>query len=304
MAIKTILAGVDASPEGEWAATVGWRLSERSGGTCTYVHAAFDLTSIATLPPTVDYDEYVQRLAKAAGEGVREQLRGTIPEEALGAIDIRVGRPGFVLTSAADELDVDLIVLGGRRRSAASRWLEGSTLKHLVRVGRWPVLAAIPPHLEFRRVLVPLDSSEMMGPTFQHARLFADLTGAELRVIHSVEPLPYDYSGFIHAPEEYVDWATTEFLDRFRELPDSEGIEPEVLRGAASRIINREARRWNADLLVVGSHGKGLVDRILLGSTTSKLINQFPASLLVIPAPHPVAAEQNPEANARAEVTV
>jgi len=37
--------------------------------------------------------------------------------------------------------------------------------------------------------------------------------------------------------------------------------------------------------VVVGSHGKGWVDRLLLGSTTERLLDQLPASLLVVPAP-------------------
>jgi nucleotide-binding universal stress UspA family protein len=45
----------------------------------------------------------------------------------------------------------------------------------------------------------------------------------------------------------------------------------------------REASDWQADVLVVGSHGKGWAQRVLLGSVTERLINHLPTSLLVAP---------------------
>jgi len=41
------------------------------------------------------------------------------------------------------------------------------------------------------------------------------------------------------------------------------------------------------DLVIVGSHGKGWVDRVLLGSTTERLLNKLPCPVLVIPVRAP-----------------
>jgi hypothetical protein len=51
----------------------------------------------------------------------------------------------------------------------------------------------------------------------------------------------------------------------------------------ALEAILREAAEWRADLLVVGSHGKGWAERVLAGSVTEGLINHLPTSLLVVP---------------------
>jgi hypothetical protein len=60
--------------------------------------------------------------------------------------------------------------------------------------------------------------------------------------------------------------------------------EDQVVRtGPAVATIVAEAAAWHADVLVVGSHGKGWVDRLLIGSTTEHLLNALPASVLVIP---------------------
>jgi nucleotide-binding universal stress UspA family protein len=63
-------------------------------------------------------------------------------------------------------------------------------------------------------------------------------------------------------------------------------------RGVAAEIIAAEAATWSADVVVVGSHGKGWVERLLVGSATERLLALLPASLLVVPV-HP--AEQPAE---------
>jgi nucleotide-binding universal stress UspA family protein len=55
--------------------------------------------------------------------------------------------------------------------------------------------------------------------------------------------------------------------------------------------ILREAFAWQADLLVVGSHGRGWAERLLLGSVTERLLNHLPTSLLVVPTPRGAVLE-------------
>ena len=60
-------------------------------------------------------------------------------------------------------------------------------------------------------------------------------------------------------------------------------------RGRAAAAITSEVRQWNADLVVMGSHGKGWVDRLLIGSTSERLLNVLPTSMLVVPVSRPAA---------------
>src|SRR5207245_342837 len=68
---------------------------------------------------------------------------------------------------------------------------------------------------------------------------------------------------------------------------------PTVLRRvlAAVDTILREATDWKADLLVVGSHGKGWAARVLVGSVTERLLNHLPTSLIVVPVSAAQVAE-------------
>ncbi|HYT71690.1 MAG TPA: universal stress protein [Gemmatimonadales bacterium] len=70
-------------------------------------------------------------------------------------------------------------------------------------------------------------------------------------------------------------------------------------RGTAVEMIEAEAAGWPADVVVVGSHGKGWVDRLIVGSVTERLLNRLPASLLVIPAPRGATTPARPRARKR-----
>jgi nucleotide-binding universal stress UspA family protein len=66
-------------------------------------------------------------------------------------------------------------------------------------------------------------------------------------------------------------------------LVKSPDTEKTICYGMPVEMITEQAAEWHADLLVVGSHGKGWVDRLLIGSVTERLLNQLPTSLLVVP---------------------
>jgi nucleotide-binding universal stress UspA family protein len=75
-------------------------------------------------------------------------------------------------------------------------------------------------------------------------------------------------------------------------LVTASAVEKLVRHGVVVDTLIREATEWSADLLVVGSHGKGWAQRVLLGSVTERLINQMPTSLLVAPVVVPASAER------------
>ena len=59
-------------------------------------------------------------------------------------------------------------------------------------------------------------------------------------------------------------------------------IETDVLRGFPKETIVEEAKEWEADLIVVGSHGYGFWERMLLGSVSDAIIHHAPCSVLIV----------------------
>jgi len=134
-----------------------------------------------------------------------------------------------------------------------------------------------------RRVLLALDSSAAARPAAAAAERYAALFGAELRALSVVEPLA--------VVPEVPQQDTTDYYRRWEEalardvwpLIRAPGVGTVVRHGTALETILREAADWRADLVVVASHGKGPVKRMLVGSVTEGLINHLPTSLLVVP---------------------
>lgn len=71
---------------------------------------------------------------------------------------------------------------------------------------------------------------------------------------------------------------------RIREvLPElKENLTTQILRGSPERSIVKEAERWSADLIVVGSHGYGFWERVFLGSVSSAVAHHAPCSVLIV----------------------
>jgi nucleotide-binding universal stress UspA family protein len=165
-----------------------------------------------------------------------------------------------------------------------ARGLGRSTAHYLVRTLDVPLLVVAQPREPFTRVLTCLDLSDASVATLKTAERFASLLRGELRIMHAVEPFrlmylpiaPFDEEGFAQRSRDALDRLLAPLAPLVRE-------HAVVRMGPAAEAIGEEVSAWHADLLVVGSHGKGWVDRLLLGSTTERLLNALPTSLLVVP---------------------
>lgn len=282
--LKSIVAGVDVSSEGGWAAAHAWHLADRGGGTCRLLHVA----PAVELPPSlltedVDHDVLMRRVVEEARKNVADSLIGDLPPEALERLEIRLGKPAVVLADFARAHSADLVVLGGKKHHVPGRWFVGSTAHAALQTVDCPLLVTVPPtKTEIERVLVGIDLSDASGPTLRTAKAFADAVGAQVKVVHVVEPLPYDYAAMIRQPDVYVRWSEDELARIVTDVLGS-GTVRELLHGRAEQAIELAGLAWEADVVVIGSHGKGRLERLLLGSTTRRLLNRLPASLLVVP---------------------
>lgn len=290
MSWNPVVIGVDRSEPGRDAAVVGIRLAEALGAQAYLVHGTPPV--VGPVVPGELYTDVTPALTRQVAR-VREQLvvwlGGTVPPAALDRLEVRFGRGAGVVAQVARERKAGLVVVGGKHHTALGRWLAGSTAHHLVRTLDAPVWVTGPsPHV-VKRVLVALDLSYAVHRTFEAAVRAARLYGASLRAMHAVAPFPViaelppltDYEAF-HADSEQE-------LERCLEpLTEDVVVERSVRRGYAPEAIAAEVNSWGADLVVVGSHGRGWMERLLVGSTTERLLNQLPTSLLVVPVPAPV----------------
>ena len=284
MSWSPIIVGVDNSPEAAAAAAVGERLGKLARTRCELVHAVRNAWAPLVAVSADPHVDEMQRLQlSVAAQQVHDALGGAVSDTAHRSLDVQFGPPAVVLQQVMRQKHPGLVVLGGKHHSVLERWLGGSTSLHVVRIAEVPVLITAGTPTAFRRVLVAADLSAAARPTLALAERFADLVGAELRVVSVFEPLP-DLAGMpTSGSAEYLALAQETIEHEVWPLIRRPGVEKIVRHGMVVETLLREAVEWHADALVVGSHGKGWAQRVLLGSVTEGLINQLPTSLLVAP---------------------
>jgi nucleotide-binding universal stress UspA family protein len=285
VAWKPIVAGVDGSPESLRAAALAWRIARAADARCILVYAVPDIWAPGGLAPIMHSPEIFDRLAADVRRCIKEEVGAEIPSAVRDALVARPGRPGVVLADVAREFDAELIVVGGRHHGALARSWGGSLAHDLVRTADIPVLVVGPGRRVPERMLVATDVYEAAAPTLAAAARFAGLLGARLRAVHVVEPTKYPTVVPLSIDQaEYARRSRAVFERLVDKAAPSVMPSDRVNReGLADEGIAEEAAAWEADVTVVGSHGKGWVDRMLIGSTTERLLNRLPTSLLVVP---------------------
>jgi nucleotide-binding universal stress UspA family protein len=291
-----IVGAVDESPEGAWAATVAWNLAQLADTDCHLIHATRQVPDIPLwVQPEINPTELAHNLSNATRDRMEEYLTGKVPFEALRHLDVQLGKPKRVLANAAGEFDASLLVMGGKHHTALGRWIGGSTALHTVQTVDVPTLITIPSEKSIERVLVAVDLSYAAAQTIETARRFSTLMNATLKVIHVVEPMPDIPSYPLDIESDYhFDRGKEHFERVIGPILKTEETERAVTFGSTEPRIAEEAHDWEADVVVVGSHGRGWVERILVGSTTQKLIRDLPASLLVAPVSEPAEGNIEP----------
>jgi nucleotide-binding universal stress UspA family protein len=144
---------------------------------------------------------------------------------------------------------------------------------------------------EIRRILVPLDFSPPSDRALAYARAFAAEFGASLHLLHVVEdrlltgPWPAEvYLGELPKVREDLvkdcEHRLRESLDAL--VADGAAATGEVLIGGPSHVIVEQAGVTNADLIVMGTHGRTGITHMLIGSVAERVIRHAPCPVFVV----------------------
>lgn len=280
-----VVIAVDESPEAAHAAVVGAGVAAALGADARLVTIVPDPWAAAPVSEVpFDIVAFNRDNEDAQRRAVQSALRGKVSDTLVDGLESEVGRPQQLLESYAARTGAGLLVLGGKHHSRVARWLTGSTAHHVLRKLEVPVFIVQPGTETIARILCAVDLSPAAPRTIAHAEDLARATNAALRVLHVVSPVPVTAPLPMPFDTDYLrDQAERRLESEVWPTITMEGVEKVVQVGPVVDTISQEARRWPADVIVLGSHGKGLVDRVLLGSATEQLLNELPASLLVVP---------------------
>jgi nucleotide-binding universal stress UspA family protein len=283
-----ILCPVDFSPCSRQAFRTAIRIATARDAELVLLHA-WQIPSISSAGEIAIPAGTVQELHDDA---VRSLADALAEAKALGATRVTTQ----FATAAAWELVVDtvradpaveLVVVGTHGRTGVTRFLLGSVAEKIVRLAPCSVLAVHEADTTpvFRRVLCPTDFSE-------GARTAVELAGrhvapnGEITLLHVLE-LPLLREGDASGAElaEVLDERVTGMLADWAGGLRATAKVPVVTRtrlgSAATQILAELDERPAFDLVVVGSHGRTGLKRVLLGSVAEKIVRHAPCPVLV-----------------------
>lgn len=137
----------------------------------------------------------------------------------------------------------------------------------------------------YKKMLVAIDLTEEAPQVLNKAKAMCDAQGAELLLVHVVEPVGYAYGGDIPMDlselQDQLDKAAREQLGKYGDEYGIAAANQVVTVGRPESEIHRLAKEHNVDLVIVGSHGrKGF--QLLLGSTANGVLHGTECDVLAI----------------------
>ena len=203
---------------------------------------------------------------------------------------VPVGDPTEQIIRAADETEARAVVMTTHGRSGFKRWRLGSVASRVLRDVAVPTVL-YRPHAEgiiptrLRRILVPVDGSELSESALPEAAALARAAGASLRLLRAVPmvvPLtPIPVSAVYDQANDATRRSAELYLTSLCEDQTDLDVERRIVQGDATAAVLHEAE--DADLIVMASHGRGGVVRVALGSVSDAVVRASPVPVMIVP---------------------
>jgi nucleotide-binding universal stress UspA family protein len=216
----------------------------------------------------------------------RDQLD---PDTVSGRVSAE--RPAPAILGQAGVEGAELVVVGSRSRSAVASVVLGSVSSAVAHHAHCPVIVARASKEHTAagpRVIVGVDGSECSERAVAFAFEEASGRGLPLVAVHCwrlehPDEAQWDTDAFSRRRDEHMLWLA-ESLAGFRSKYPDVAVTTSVLEGRASVLLSESSR--GAELVVVGSRGRGGLERMLLGSVAEALLHHAHCSVAVVRAAH------------------
>jgi nucleotide-binding universal stress UspA family protein len=137
----------------------------------------------------------------------------------------------------------------------------------------------------FEKLLVATDGSAFSNAAVQEAISIASACSSTLYVLHVIETSA-EIEFWDPAAEEKLERHMRKYLEGIRAKAAKQGVKCELimhLNDEPYRLIVSEAKKHKVNTIIMGSHGRTGLTRLMMGSTVSRVIGHAPCTVLVIP---------------------
>ncbi len=295
MKIERILLATDCSDCARKAEDYGFALAASW-------RAHLTVMTVLEFPPGLNPDypvnqQYLTDRMREASEQLAEYKRRIGRTGLDVSTRIATGLPSQEITAAAQGERSDLIVLGTRGKSGLAHVLLGSTAERVIRTGPCPVLAVHSQEasssgkraVRIERILVPVDFSDCSLDALEYAAIVAGQEKASIHLLHVLEPVSYglDFT-LVHAEERAQQHERlTKRLQDLSEALSVSGISATArLRGGVPvDSILDELKRSQADMIVMGTHGRRGLSHMMAGSVAESILRLTQCPVLTVRSP-------------------
>jgi nucleotide-binding universal stress UspA family protein len=282
--MRRILVATDFSARSDRAIRRATLLARTYGSSMTVVHV-------------ID-DDQPKRIVKAEREAssvlLSEQARSLREIDGVNCdYSIVLGNAFEGIAKAAEEINCDLLVIGPHRRQALKDVFVGTTAERTIRASNWPVLMANGvPAGSYRHVLVAVDLSDCSADAVRAVTGLGLEKHAAISVAHVVDaPATRLMSRASMTEDQVKDYLAdveeraSDELGAFLANLKFHPIRRIVKHNSTSvaHTISSVAREVSADLVVVGTHGRTGITKLLLGSVAEEVLRTADHDVLAVP---------------------
>ena len=282
--MQRILAATDFSTRSQRSVRRAGLLARQTGAELTILHAVEDDQ------PT----RLVELERKEAGKILDEQLNSVAELRGINCRFVVTAGDAFnVILRTAESTSADLVVMGSHRKKLLRYIFVGTTIERVVRASLRPVLMVNTEAAHtYTRVLAAVDKSDASARALQAARALHFLDKAHVTIAHAFEPLAKSAQFIAGVPRERIaDYVAQEQLRASAELAaflQSHGLSDaawsfRVEEDEPFQTISRVAAEIYPGLLVIGTHSRSGIAKILLGSVAEEVLRALEIDILVVP---------------------
>ncbi|MCZ7563439.1 MAG: universal stress protein [Burkholderiales bacterium] len=268
---ERIMLATDGSEYCGGAERVAFSMAEKFRG-------ALQLASVVITNPAAESvaPERIQA-AETETRALLDRLHADAAKRALAAETVfrRGPDPEVEIVAAAEELGADVIVMGRRGKRGLMKRMIGDATTKVVGAAKCSVLV-VPEGADMwrRRILLATDGSRFSDAAAVAAARIAEICRLPVTVISTVR------ESFTEERAAQAEEAASRVHDHLA----GTGLEVDkvVLRGDPDRLIPETAAAREADLIVMGTHGRTGWERVMVGSVTESVIGASPCPVLAV----------------------
>lgn len=283
--LSSVVCATDLSESSNKAIPLAAALASRHGAKLVVANI-IDLPAVTPYGETMaDPQELHSRVEKAAKKQIGAILEGCDPVK--WELNVAIGYPARELIQLVGDAGANLVVAATHMRSGLERLLLGSVTRKLMNTLTVPFIIVpgdIPAEQLSRgleSILIACDFSPDSANAVRWAIDFAQTFGARLTLATVMEEAQLNQIMEMDPKKEHglADKMQADLRQKMLELvPDSVHVDTVVLAGQPHEELNKYAILNHVDLIVMGVHGRGFIENLLVGSTTDRLVRlgQFP----------------------------